>query len=85
MAYITNEAGEIKVIDKNGKTKYLSKVVAENAKVMKNVGLTIMVAPESFEPVYEAVEQFQETVEGAKLASETEAKAPVKKSVTKKK
>ncbi len=59
MNYIYSEDGlDIKVINpKTGKTKFLTKHIAENAKRMKSLGLQIFEAPLTIEPIF-----VQETV-----------------------
>lgn len=57
MAYITNESGQIKVITAKGRTKFVSKLIAENEKIMRNTGLTIVESPEKYEPLKFVVDE----------------------------
>lgn len=89
MEYVTNEVGDIKMIDSQGNFKWLHKSVVENHKLMTRMGLEPAPKPQEFEqevktppvvdqkPVVENNDQkAKEDAEAKKKADEkTKAKA----------
>lgn len=50
MEYVTDEQGQIKVIDEKGNHKFLPKNLVENLRLMQRMKFTPVVKPQVFEP-----------------------------------
>lgn len=56
MEYVTDEQGQIKVMDDKGNTKFLPKNLVENLRLMQRMKFTPVPKPQVFEPTNESEE-----------------------------
>lgn len=68
-----NDKSDIKVISEKGEVKYFPKRIAENEKLMRDSGYTIVQAPFKMEPAIKETE-----LEETNVAETAEAKRPGK-------